>query len=237
MFIYILKFIIGLVLGSFLNVVAQSLPTGANWHTRRSTCPTCNRKLTTFELVPLLSYLILKGKCLGCLAKINPIYFWSELVSGILFMLVPLTMQAWVFTSLLITVTLTDIYYQIVPNKVLIFVSFVLIPIHSSIINAIVGFSFMLAISTISEFIWKKRTLGGGDIKLYFVIGLVLPIPSLFLSIFLASALALTYIVICRHDKNVPLPFAPFISMGAYISYLWGDSIINWYLNLIQISI
>ena len=230
---HILKFIIGAILGSFFHVIAICMPIKANWFTRRSACPRCARKLKTLELIPILSFLTLKGRCLGCRAKISPIYFWCELISGILFLMAPNTFEASVLVSLMLLVTLTDIYYQVVPNKTLILFGTILWLAGGNFLGGVAGFAIMSAISGIGWLLWRKATLGAGDIKLYFVIGLILPIPALFLSIFFASAFALAYIIITCHPKQTPLPFAPFISIGVYISYLWSAPIISWYLFLI----
>ena len=228
MSIFILAFILGASIASFLNVIAKSLPANQNWTSRRSACPNCQKTLTFRELIPIISYIAQLGRCTSCHAKITPLYLLTEITGGILFIL-PLIfipypqsylIQAWIFFSLLLTVTLTDLYWRLIPNKILIAFGIPLFLIKPSIATAIIGFLFFYGTSLLGKMLFKKETIGGGDIKLYLIIGLVLDIYSLFLSITISSAIALTYILIFAKSKNKLIPFAPFIALGSIIAYL-----------------
>ena len=224
---YILTFILGASIASFLNVVAKSHPVNQNWISRRSACPNCQKNLTPRELIPIISYISQLGRCTSCQAKITPLYLLTEIIGGILFIspLIllpnphPYLIQAWIFFSLLLTVTLTDLYWRLIPNKILIAFGIPLFLIRPSIAGAVIGFLFFYGTSLLGKMLFKKETIGGGDIKLFLIIGLVLGVYSLFLSITISSAIALAYILIIAKNKNKPIPFAPFIAVGSIIAY------------------
>ena len=179
----ILILIYGLILGSFFNVVGLSVPIKQSFTTRRSACPSCGKTLSALELIPVLSYLIQGGKCRGCKARISPLYPIIELLTGILFVLAPLILGwqaelivAWTLISLLIIITVSDIKYMLIPDKILIvfagifLVERIFIPLTpwwDSLLGAVIGFSLLLVIAMVS-----KGGMGGGDIKLFAVLGL-----------------------------------------------------------------
>jgi len=226
LFLGISTFILGSIVASFLNVIAKSVPIGKNWYSRRSACPHCQSKLTPRELIPILSFLLQSGRCKSCGVKISSIYFLTEIAGGILFVLPFIFhgfsysnfIQAWLFFSLLLTVTLTDIYYQLIPNKILIVFGVGLFLTGGNVVSALVGFSFFYGASMLGSFLFKKETIGGGDIKIFLLIGWVLPLQELFFAILIASSIALVYVL--SIGKNKAIPFAPFIALGAIIAYL-----------------
>ena len=222
-------FILGSAIASFLNVVAKSFPINQNWWSRRSACPHCQITLTPLQLIPILSFLAQNGRCNSCHTKISPLYLLSEFAGGLLFTspLIFLTnpynylIQTWIFFSLLLTVVLTDLYYQLIPNKILIAFGLPLLLIRPNIATAITGFLFFYGAALLGKILFKKETIGGGDIKLYLVIGLVLDMRSLFLSITISSIAALSYMLIFnKYNINQPIPFAPFIALGSIIAYI-----------------
>jgi len=227
-FLRIFLFFLGSSVASFLNVVAKSVPINQNWWSRRSACPHCQKILTLLQLIPILSFLMQAGRCKSCGTKISPLYLLVEIAGGLLFTS-PLIflpnphtglVQTWIFFSLLLTITLTDLYYQLIPNKILIAFGIPLFLMRPNIATAIIGFLFFYGAAFFGKILLKKDTIGGGDIKLYFVIGLVLTIQSLFLSIMISSAAALAYILIFAKSKDKPIPFAPFIALGSIIAYI-----------------
>ena len=229
MFIFTATFILGSIVSSFLNVVAKSLPVKQNWWSRRSACPYCQKKLTARQLIPIVSFLIQKGRCHHCNAKLSRLYLLSEITGGLLFA-VPTVffstsffeiLNAWLFFSLLLTLTLTDLYYQLIPNKILIAFGVPILFMNPNIVTGVVGFLFFYGTSLLGKFLFKKETIGGGDIKLYFIIGLILPFQPLFLAIVISALTALIYVVFfAKFTRNKPIPFAPFIALGSIISYL-----------------
>ena len=250
--IFILIFFFGACLGSFYHVVGYRMPIGENWVSDRSRCPGCSHELRFYELMPVLSYLFQGGKCRVCHMKIKPIYLLSEIFAGLLFAF-PVWFYgfegfesgaiyvAWVFLSMLIIITVSDLYYQLILDKVLLFFGVILLTLYAiyphydfvfGLIGAGVGFFTLYTVGLMGQFLFKKEALGGGDIKLYAVIGLVLGISNTFLSLFLAAVIALIYSLIFMKDKTKPFGFGPFIAIASYFCLFYGSSLLNWYFNL-----
>jgi len=229
MLIYILTFILGAVIASFLNVLAKSVPIHQNWWFRKSACPHCQKVLGPLQLIPILSFLIQKGRCRSCATNVSPLYVLAEVAGGLLFTS-PLIflpnppvhlLQTWLFFSLLLTVTLTDLCYGLIPNKILITFGIPLLFFQPNIATAIIGFLFFYGAFFLGKLLFKKETIGFGDMKLYLVIGLVFQVQSLLVSIAIASVAALLYILLfAKNNKSAPIPFAPFIAIGTIIAYI-----------------
>jgi leader peptidase (prepilin peptidase) / N-methyltransferase len=249
MIITFLILLYGLLFGSFFNVVGLRVPIKKSIVTPRSACPTCGHKLKAFELIPVLSYLLQGGKCRGCKSRISPIYPFIEGLTGILFVLAPYQIGwswelivAWSLISVFMIILVSDIHYMIIPDKILIvFAGIFLIerflwpltPWWDSIIGALVGFLLLLLIALAS-----KGGMGGGDIKLFALIGFVLGVKLVLLSFFLStlfgaiiggSALLLKIV-----KRRQPIPFGPFIVAGTLSAYFWGPKIINLYLRFLS---
>lgn len=241
--------IFGLVFGSFYNVVGLRVPKKESIVTPPSHCVNCNRRLHALELIPVFSYLFLRGKCRTCGVKVSPIYAFTELVTGILFAFamwkVGLTWElavALLFISLLVIINVSDIAYMLIPDKILLFflplliVGRILSPLEpwwDSIVGAALGFSLLLLIAIIS-----KGGMGGGDIKLFLLIGLVLGTFDTLLTLFLASVIGMFVggIVrwVRRQGRKTPVPFGPSIAIASIIVYFYGDQLIDLYINLIM---
>jgi len=224
-------------MGSFYTVVGQHLPNHEPFLINRSHCDICKHKLSFLDMIPIISYLFLKGKCRYCHTKISNLSTYMELFTGILF-----ACSYYVFglsynllialgiVTLLIIVSVSDITYFIIPDELLIFFTgyfLIIIALNNGVITALWSilsgfllFSVMYIIMLFGNFIFKKETLGGGDIKMMFVFGLVLhPIIGIF-SIFLSSLLALPISIILLWKKNQNLiPFGPFLIIGSAILY------------------
>ena len=170
---YILVLVLGLSLGSFYNVVGLSVPVKQSFTTRRSACPTCDKELSAFELVPVLSYIGLGGKCRGCKSRISPLYPIVELMTGLLFAAAPLLLGwtselfvAWSLISLCMIIFVSDVTYMLIPDKILLFFTVVFLfirfflpldPWWDSFLGAAIGFGLLLFIAVIS-----KGGMGGG---------------------------------------------------------------------------
>ncbi|MFC5541139.1 MAG: prepilin peptidase [Bacilli bacterium] len=240
-------FLFGIVLGSFYNVVGLRVPLKESIITPPSHCPKCQRRLTAIDLIPVFSYIFLHGKCRTCGAKISPIYVATELLTGVLFvwsyLLLGLSIElavALFFISLLAIIVVSDIQYMIIPDKVLLFfLPFLIIgriasplePWWDSLLGAAAGFGILYFIAVIS-----KGGMGGGDIKLFFLIGLVLGTVKTLLALFLASVIGvivgIIVIKVRKQSRKVPVPFGPSIAVAAIIVYFYGDAMIRWYWNL-----
>lgn len=236
-FYLIIFFILGTLFGSFFTVIGLRLPNHEDFIKTRSHCDTCNHKLSLIDMVPLFSYIFLRGKCRYCHTKINPLSTYMEFFTGILFalsfyvfgfsyeLLIALGMVA-----MLVIISISDLSYYIIPDEVLFFFS-----IYFSIINiinngiqsaiisigsGIVLFGFMYGIMILGNLIFKRESLGGGDIKLMFVFGiLVNPLLGLII-IFIASILALpiSLIILILKKENL-VPFGPYLLISFIFIY------------------
>lgn len=246
--LYIFLFLYGLLFGSFFNVVGLRIPVKQSIVKPRSACPTCGHQLKAYELIPVLSYLIQGGKCRGCKLRISPIYPTMELLTGILFEISPL-MVGWSWElivalsliSLFIIITVSDIHYMIIPDKVLLVftglflferILWPLTPWWDSLVGGAVGFILLLLIAFAS-----KGGMGGGDIKLFGLIGFVLGFKLLLLSFFLSTLYGAVFGILAMLFKLVkkrqPIPFGPFIVVGTLTSYFWGQQLIDLYLQFL----
>ncbi|WP_431029595.1 prepilin peptidase [Lysinibacillus sp. LZ02] len=239
--------IFGLVFGSFYNVVGLRVPKGESIVTPPSHCTNCSKRLTAFELIPVLSYVMQGGKCRECGVKVSPIYLLTELLTAVLFALsytvFGLSTELFVallFVSLLVIINVSDIAYMLIPNKILLFflpflvIGRILSPLEpwwDSLLGASVGFSILLLIAVVS-----KGGMGGGDIKLFFLIGLVLGTVNALLTLFLASVIGMVIGVMVLkvrgQGRKTPVPFGPSIAIGALITYFYGSQLIEWYWQL-----
>lgn len=234
----IVFFIFGTIFGSFYNVVGDRLPEGKSIVKPSSHCPKCDHKLTPLELIPIFSYLLQGGKCKNCGSKIPIMHPLFELASGILFALAyysfkltPQLLIALTFISILLIIFISDIEYMIIPDEVLI-IGLIILSIEKlfifgfsdllySIFNGLICFILMYLLKKLGDFLFKKESMGGGDIKLLFVFGFVLGWPMAIVSIFLGSivGLPISLIVVL---KKLPheIPFGPLLSLGAVIILL-----------------
>lgn len=240
--------IFGLVFGSFFNVVGLRIPKGESIVFPPSHCEGCKRRLTAIDLVPVFSYLFLRGKCRSCGAKIGFFHPLMELITGLLFALAYLhfgftveLVVALLFISLLIVITVSDIIYMLIPDKVLLPFGILLIisrifspldPWWDMFVGAFVGFSILFLIAFVS-----KGGMGGGDIKLFFVIGLVLGFKLTILALFVSSIVGLVagvfQLLWQKKGRKHPVPFGPWIALGSIVTYFFGTKILEWYTNLL----
>lgn len=241
-------FLIGSILGSFFNVVGLRIPAGQSIVHPRSSCPTCKHQLTAIELIPVFSYIFQGAKCRNCKTKISPIYASVELVTAILFTISPWLVGwskeliiAWTLISLLMIIFVSDLTYMIIPDKVLLFFAPVFIierifiplePWWDMLIGSGVGFLLLYVIAVVS-----KGGMGGGDIKLYAVIGIVLGWKLVLLSFFFATIIGTIIGLISKAfgkiKKGKPMPFGPSIVIGTLLSYFFGQEFITWYIDFI----
>lgn len=228
-------FIIGAVMGSFFHVVATRLSNDESIIKPGSHCPKCNHYLKWYENIPIISYLLLRGKCSKCKSKIPLSYIVVEIVTGLLYaacyhsfkfsfdLIVALT-----FVSTLVTVIVSDIEYMIILDEVLIFSTLLLAILYIfgkglevaayHIYSGVGAFLAMYAIKWIGDKAFKKESLGGGDIKLMFLFGMVLGLPMSICTIFLATFIAFPVaLIILFSDKENIIPFGPFLSMAAIL--------------------
>ncbi|MDD3315329.1 MAG: prepilin peptidase [Syntrophaceticus sp.] len=241
-------FILGLCIGSFLNVVIYRLPRGESITLERSHCASCGKQLRWYELIPLFSYLFLRGRCRTCHEPISIRYPIVELLTAITFALVflrfglTLELLKYLFLSaLLVAISFIDLEYFIIPNSLIIIglVGGVILNIVaqdvglvSALIGILVTSGFLLLVALIS-----KGGMGGGDIKLAAVTGLFLGWPlaplGLFLGACVGGIVAIILLLSGLRGRKDPLPFGPFIALGTVIAFLYGFEMLNWYLQLL----
>lgn len=240
-------FIFGLVFGSFFNVVGLRVPIKESIVRPPSHCTNCQRQLTALDLVPVLSYVWLGGKCRSCGQKISWIYPLMELITGVLFAFaywkLGFTVEFFVailLISLLVIIVVSDFAYMLIPDKVLLFflpllfigrVLSPLTPWWDSLLGAVVGFGILYSIAVLS-----KGGMGGGDIKLFFLLGLVLGTLNALLTLFIAAVIGMVVGIIVlkarQQSRKTPIPFGPSIAIAAIVVYFYGDALMNWYLGL-----
>ncbi|SFC41420.1 leader peptidase (prepilin peptidase) / N-methyltransferase [Alkalibacterium subtropicum] len=246
-FIILTFFLYGLVFGSFFNVVGLRVPTKSLFNPKRSYCDTCERTLTWKELIPVWSFAVQKGRCRGCRQSISPLYPVMELTTGLLFAFTyyltgfsPELMLGLLLISLIIPVTVSDIVYSRIPNRLLLFFSpffilyrilYPLSPFYDSFIGA--GFAFLLVLLII---LLSKGGMGVGDLKYYTLFGFIFGFSHFLLLFFLSTLYgALAGGILMKMKKagrKTKIPFGPYIGLAALTVFYFGEVIISWYLNL-----
>ena len=245
-------FVFGSVMGSFYHVIASRLSKGKSIISPPSHCENCNHYLKWYELIPIISYLIQGGKCRKCKAKMPISYILMEICTGILFAVCYYVfgyslqlIVALIFVSSLIIIIISDIEYMIILDEVLIIAIFSIIVVDIidlglyetalKIASGLGSFITMILIKKIGDIMFKQESLGGGDIKLMFLVGIVIGYPmsvcNIFFATFIAFPIAL-FLLIFKKDNIIP--FGPFLSMAGIILYIWGlnfSDIINFLIN------
>ena len=245
----VLIFILGLIVGSFSNVCIYRIPRNESMIYPASHCPKCRSSIRPIDNIPLLSYILLKGKCRNCGSKISIQYPVVEFLTGIIyifiFLIYGLTLQSLIYiilSSALIIIAFIDLNEQIVPDIIslpgivigLILSFFVpYISFINSVLGVVVGGGIILVIGLVGSVIFKKEAMGGGDVKLAAMIGAFLgwkyTIISLFLGFFLGALVGIFLILLKIKSKEDMVPFGPFIALGSFITLLWGEKILLWY--------
>lgn len=241
-------FISGLMIGSFLNVVIDRLPDGRNIFIGRSICDYCHTKLQWFDLFPLFSFLLLQGKCRYCHTKIPLRNFFTELLTGVLFMVIitinhnyypSFILLFLAFASCLIVIFFIDMERGIIPDNLILAAFFLELLIHhvnrdnllQYITAGIISFLFFFGIF----YVTKQKGMGFGDVKFSFVIGFFLGFPvtiAAFYIAFLTGAVVSLILVITgkKRFKGGTIPFGPFLVFGMFVGYFKGAELIQSFL-------
>ena len=244
-------FILGCCLGSFFNVVIYRLPAKLSIVQPGSHCPRCSRPIAFYDNIPLISYLILMGKCRHCRAPISFRYPLVEALTGtialLLFQQYGFSMQLLgesIFVSLLILIAFIDLDTFTIPNILslpgiaagLAF-SFLTprLSWQDSLLGILLGGGFLYAVAVAYQFFRRQEGLGGGDIKLLAMIGAFLGSAGVLFTIMLASVVgAMAGIAVMRRTRaglTAMVPFGPFLSLGAICYLVWGQSLVHWYVS------
>ena len=240
-------FIYSMTLTSFLTLVGMRLPQKKGI-LGRSQCDSCNVIIPWYALIPVFGWFLTKGRCAQCGTPVSIKYPIYEAIGGLLYVLGYVVLQdnllefaAYaVFISMMITVSVSDIQSMIVPDKILlvffplVFALRMITPLttwYDAIIGGVAAFAFMLLLAYYGKRRFKQDALGGGDIKLYGVIGVFLGWQLVFLSLFFASLLGIIIGKLVLSKMN-PLPFVPFIFGGVLLAYFFGADLLAWYGSL-----
>lgn len=245
--------LVGLFIGSFLNVVALRVLKQQSIVFPASHCVHCKERLKLRDLVPVFSYVLLRGKCRHCKQPVSMLYPLGEALTAFTFGI--LTWQigfqlellvALTFASFLIIMVLTDIREMIIPNRIvyaaIVVIGLLRLWIHDhSIWHYVLGFfiggGVLWLIAVIGQALLKREAMGGGDIKLLALVGIMLGAPLTLLTLFVSSVLGVFYVMILmllgKYKRKEPFAFGPFIALGAIVCYLWGQGWIDWYISLL----
>lgn len=249
-FMYIYVFIVGMCIASFMNVVIYRVPNHLDFVKGRSFCPNCHNTLKPYDMIPVISWLLLGGKCRSCKSSISIRYPLIELTGGILaiwvfhhYMFTWDTLLVFAFSMVLLVITMVDMDTMEIPNGFIIsclFCAIISIIIHPeiSLFTRIIGF-FVVSLPMYLINLIVQDSFGGGDIKLMAVCGILLGWQNIILASFIGIMLAGTYAVYLisskKIDKKGHIAFGPYLCIGVFLSLLYGTQIINAYFSLFGI--
>lgn len=252
-------FLLGINFGSFLSCLIYRLEKKESFIFGKSFCPHCKHPLSFFDLIPIISFFLLKGKCRYCKKKISFFYPLIEFTTGILFLIfwwhfknlegpfrIFTLICFWLISSFLLSIFVFDLKHYLIPDELIFSIIFILsfwlftsyffgflsfFELKNRIFSAIFSTLPFLILVVIS----KEKWLGWGDVKLSFFLGLFLGWPkilvSLFLSYFLGSIVGIILVLLKKKSLKSEIPFAPFLILGAALSFFLGEKMISLYLN------
>ena len=246
--------LLGLAVGSFLNVCIDRLPRNESIVNPPSHCSACQHKLAVKDLIPVFSYFRLRGRCRYCQAAIPRRLFWVELATGLIFaflywhygLSVGLGVMAF-YACLFIIIFVIDLEHGLILNKVVypgmvVALLLALLPqswltqwtvtgVANAALGGGIGFAIFLLIALAS-----RGGMGWGDVKLAALIGLATGFPLVFFSIIMGAILggivAVALVIAKKRKRRETIPFGPFLALAAMITLLWGSNILSWYLGL-----
>ena len=248
---HIVSIIFGALIGSFLNVCILRLPKEESIVRPGSHCPQCKNPIQFYDNIPLISYILLKGRCRCCHRRISFQYPLIEGVTAlgslILFLKFGPSLSYlfyFSFVAALIVITVIDLYHQIIPDVISLpgigvgLLGSLLIPqinFRDSLIGVLSGGGSLFVVATLYQWLFKREGMGGGDIKLLAMIGAFLGWKAVILTILLSSLIGsmtgMIMMVLKGKDFKYAIPFGPFLSLGAVISLFYQNEIIFWYLR------
>jgi leader peptidase (prepilin peptidase)/N-methyltransferase len=253
-FVNVFIFLFGAAIGSFLNVCIYRLPRSLSLVHPRSKCPHCETPIAFYDNIPVLSYLLLGGKCRHCSTAISLRYLVVELAAGLsavaVFTRYGLIWEALLLYGLvaaLLIVTFIDMDHKIIPNVISypgIIIGFAasffsrFITYKESLLGIAVGAGILLLVASGYYFFTKKEGMGGGDVKLLAMIGAFLGWEAVIFTIFVGSAvgtvLGIAVALKTQKGRKAAVPFGPFLSLGALLYLFHGQEIVSWYIGLMR---
>lgn len=251
-------FILGLIVGSFLNVCIYRLPRDLSIISPSSTCPTCKNPIKPWDNIPLISYLLLRGKCRSCGEKISIRYPFVEFLNGIFYLIVFYffgfgwhLLPTFAFVSAMILITFIDLEFQIIPDVITlpgiilgvisaslllpdpfqnINSNLTLVGFTNSLIGLFLGGGLFYIIAVVS-----RGGMGGGDIKMMAMVGAFMGWKAVLMVTFIGSLLGsivgIFLMFIKGKDRKTKVPFGPFLAFGSIITLFFGGTILRWYLG------
>ncbi|MCR4324111.1 MAG: prepilin peptidase [Candidatus Curtissbacteria bacterium] len=254
-FLYALLFILGTAVGSFLNVVVDRTTKSESVLFGRSYCDHCHAKLSSFDLIPIVSFVVLGARCRKCGGRISWQYPLVEGLTGLLFVLSfwvlslsgqfsLVTLSYYLFiVSTLVVVATVDLKFYLIPTTLVFAASFVALfynyfHLTSTDFVLYVFISFGLAMGFLLLLVATRgRGIGGGDVPLAFLIGLVLGWPNaiaaIFLAFFVGAVVSLLLVAFGKKSIKATIPFGPFLVFATIAVLFWGSTMISWYFSLL----
>ncbi len=247
----VVSLVFGAMVGSFLNVCIFRLPKEESIIMPGSHCPYCHHPIKFYDNIPLISYLVLGGKCRYCKKSISLQYPLVEGVTAISSLCLFLSYGlSWTylfyfsFVAALIVITVIDLYHQIIPDVISIpgigvgLLGALILPhitFFNSLMGILLGGGSLFVIATLYQWLFKREGMGGGDVKLLAMIGAFLGWDAVLLTILLSSLIGsmtgILIMVLKGKDFRYAIPFGPFLSLGAAITLFYKNEIIFWYLQ------
>jgi leader peptidase (prepilin peptidase)/N-methyltransferase len=251
---FVLTTILGLCVGSFLNVVNARIPEGRSIVFPGSACPRCGKSIAWYDNLPVLSYALLQGRCRTCQEPISWRYPAVELSCGLLFVLAyhrfeagTALASALILLTGLVAITAIDLDHQIIPDVlslpgIVLGVLFSLAPggigWAPSLMGVLLGGGVFVVIIVASTLVLGQAGMGVGDVKLGAMLGAFLgwklALLSILLSTLLGGPMAAGLLATGRKSRKDPIPFGPFLALGGFISLFWGDALLTWYFAQFQ---
>ncbi|MBI4654853.1 MAG: prepilin peptidase [Nitrospirae bacterium] len=257
---YIIVFIFGAIIGSFLNVCIYRIPKGLSIIKPSSYCPSCEKPIRFYDNIPIISYIGLRGRCRSCGSKVSINYLFVEFINAILYVAVvwkfgdyflPYMLGYFLFVSSLIVITFIDFEYQIIPDRITlpgILISLILgstvlpdpffrselLGFKPSLIGILAGGGVFYLVAVLGKAAFKKEAMGGGDIKMMAMVGGFLGWKGVLLTTFLGSLLGsiVGIILIAVKGKGFgsKIPFGPYLAIGSVLSLFFGQEFLMWYI-------
>ncbi len=242
--------VLGLCLGSFLNVCIFRLPHELSLVRPPSTCPRCNRPIAWRDNIPVVSWLLLKGRCRHCREPISAQYPIVEAAVGAIWVAAALAygvtahaLAAALFGTILLGIAITDARHYLIPDEytwgglvlgLALSLTAGVDGLLRAVLGAAVGFGLLLAVARVGQWVFKEEAMGGGDIKMMAMVGSFVEWKGVLLTLFLGALLGSIVFVPLSLKKRRLVPFGVFLSVGAALTFVMGDAIISWYLHFLR---
>jgi len=256
---YVIVFLFGLVVGSFLNVCIYRIPRNVSIIMPFSRCPSCNSPIKPLDNIPIISYILLGGRCRTCNARISFRYPLVEFLNAALYTGILWrfgvgwhTPVYFLFCSTLIVITFIDLDFQIIPDRITLwgiplgfFAGSFLLPdpfsrgsllgIKTSLFGMAIGFGFFYLVAQTGSALFREQALGGGDVKMMIMVGAVMGWKTILLTTFIGSLVGTVFGLSLTWGKGkgrrAKIPFGPFLALGTLITLFYGQEIFSWYLE------